>query len=77
MTLWFSLWTSIFARGTRAFRTQRLVQYSLDPVWNSYIIGPVSGHFANCHVMLRGYSMTLSSAYASGLTSMLSVVVSP
>src|SRR5580704_8173425 len=64
---WLALWTSIFVSGTRALRTQRLVQYWLDPVWNSYIIGPVSGHFANCHVMLRGYSDMLSAVYASGL----------
>jgi len=74
---WFALSTSTVASGTRALRTQRLVQYSLDSVWNSYIIGPVSGHSASSHDMLRGSSLSLSALYASVLVSMLLVVVSP
>src|SRR6201999_2405390 len=75
--LWFGLSTSTLASGTRALRTQRLVQYSLDPVWNSYCTGPVSGHLAETHVTGRGYSFMFSKSNAVWLTSMLSLVVSP
>jgi hypothetical protein len=40
-------------------------------------MGPVSGHSANCQVIMRGYSPESRSVYALWLVSMLSVLVSP